>query len=125
MPKLRWEYAEFGFGGTGDQDVREVWFSHRETWTDRPVDVSETLRELGDLGFELVNVVRYPKRHEGQLVFQQSRFSRRLIGFSMRMQATSSFYIFKRPMDDPEETNPDEGHDQRTRTSSPGRAADY
>jgi hypothetical protein len=94
MTTQRWVYAEFGYGGSGENDLREVWFSHRETWMNRPVDPSLTLRDLGDLGFELVNLLRYPRAFDAQLFYRQSRFT-------MRMTATSSFYIFKRPLADP------------------------
>ena len=97
----RWEYAEFGYGGSGEHELREVWFSHRETWPNRPVDPSETLRALGDLGFELVNVTRYPRVFDAELFIRRSRFT-------MRMKATSSFYLFKRPLEESAQDPADE-----------------
>ena len=119
MAIQRWEYAEFGYGGHGEDDLRQVWFSHRETWTNCPADPNATLRELGDLGFELVNLLRYPKQFGAQLFYRQARFA-------MRMTATSTFYMFKRPRED--EAMHQEQHgaeDQDDRPASVGRPSDY
>lgn len=50
-----WEYAFLIWDGDGPDDYRIVRFSHRQAWT--PLagnEYMQTLRELGDEGFELV-----------------------------------------------------------------------
>jgi hypothetical protein len=119
MAIQRWEYAEFGYAGHGEHDLRQVWFSHRETWTNRPSDPNETLRQLGDLGFELVNLLRYPKAFGAQLFYRQSRFT-------MRMNATSTFYMFKRPREDEVEHQAErEVENPADRPASVDRPSDY
>ncbi|MFN8590493.1 MAG: hypothetical protein U0031_03445 [Thermomicrobiales bacterium] len=55
LAPIPWEYAIMVWDGDGRDDYRIVRFSHRQAWT--PIAGSEylqTLRELGDEGFELV-----------------------------------------------------------------------
>lgn len=50
-----WEYAIMIWDGEGRDDYRIVRFSHRNAWS--PISANEymdTLRELGDEGFEMV-----------------------------------------------------------------------
>ena len=55
MESTPWEYAIMVWDGEGQDDHRIVRFSHRNVWS--PLagnDYIQTLRELGDEGFELV-----------------------------------------------------------------------
>jgi hypothetical protein len=55
LEAIPWEYAILVWDGDGRDDYRIVRFSHRQAWT--PIAGNEyiqTLRELGDEGFELV-----------------------------------------------------------------------
>ena len=52
---VAWEYAVLVWDGEGSDDQRIVRFSHRNAWTPIAGDeFIQTLRELGDEGFELV-----------------------------------------------------------------------
>jgi hypothetical protein len=55
LEAIPWEYAVLIWDGDGRDDYRIVRFSHRQAWT--PIagnEYMQTLRELGDEGFELV-----------------------------------------------------------------------
>jgi len=82
-----WEYAIMVWDGEGRDDYRIVRFSHRQAWS--PIDgdaYMQTLRELGDEGFELVT-------HQFLIRGQYDRGGKH--GESIRELLT-----FKRPLED-------------------------
>lgn len=84
---IPWEYAIMVWDGEGRDDYRIVRFSHRQAWS--PIDANEymdTLRELGDAGFEMVS-------HQFLVRGQYDRGGRH--GESIRELMT-----FKRPLED-------------------------
>lgn len=85
-----WEYAIMVWDGDGRDDYRIVRFSHRDAWT--PLSGSEymqTLRELGDDGFELVT-------HQ---FLQRGQFDRG----GLYGESTRELLTFKRPQEEDEE----------------------
>lgn len=90
MDPVPWEYAIMIWDGEGRDDFRIVRFSHRDAWT--PISGNEymqTLRELGDEGFELVT-------HQ---FLQHGQFDRGgLFG-----ESTKELLTFKRPLEEDDE----------------------
>lgn len=87
LEPIPWEYAVMIWDGDGREDYRIVRFSHRQAWT--PIGGNEymqTLRELGDEGFELVT-------HQFLIRGKYDRGGR--FGESLRELMT-----FKRPLED-------------------------
>ena len=89
MAATPWEYALLVWDGDGRDDRRLVRFSHRSAWSPIPGnEYLQTLRELGDEGFELVN-------HQFLVRGQYDRGGR--YGDTIREMMT-----FKRRLDDDE-----------------------
>ena len=87
MEATPWEYAIMVWDGEGRDDYRIVRFSHRQAWS--PIDgdaYMQTMRELGDEGFELVT-------HQFLIRGQYDRGGKH--GESIRELLT-----FKRPLED-------------------------
>lgn len=87
MDATPWEYAIMVWDGENRDDYRIVRFSHRQAWS--PIDgdaYMQTMRELGDEGFELVT-------HQFLIRGQYDRGGKH--GESIRELLT-----FKRPLED-------------------------
>ncbi len=87
MEPTPWEYAVMVWDGEGSDDYRVVRFSHRSAWS--PIagnEYMQTLRELGDEGFELVT-------HQFLVRGQYDRGG-------LHGQTNRELLSFKRPLDE-------------------------
>jgi hypothetical protein len=100
-PLLKWEYARLESTTSGVNVV----FTHRESWTGLPGDAFfDTLRRLGDEGWELVTAI--PLAAGAEFETEPRPSGPTLQRMQLRL-GTDRWLVFKRPQyQEPERANP-------------------
>jgi hypothetical protein len=105
LPLLKWEYARL----ESTEDGVSVVFTHHDSWTGLPADAFfDTLRKLGDEGWELVTAVPLAAGAE----FEPDSMSAVTGAGPRRMRLrleTDRWLVFKRPQPPEPEKGPGQG----------------